>query len=50
MAQNGPAPGDSGNFGEKRIRRVQVELNLEEARTFVGKLREIEKEMIAANQ
>lgn len=43
LAQNGPSPGESGNFGDKNIRRVVVELNLEEARTFVGKLRDIEK-------
>ena len=49
LAQNAPSPGESGNFGDKHIRRVVVELNLEEARTFVGKLRDIEKEIIAAS-
>lgn len=43
LSQNGPSLGENGNFGDKQIRRVVVELNLEEARTFVGKLRDIEK-------
>ena len=43
LAQNGPSLGENGNFGDKQIRRVVVELNLEEARTFVGKLKDIEK-------
>ena len=43
LAQNGPSSGEGGSFSDKNIRRVIIELNLDEARTFVGKLREIEK-------
>ena len=50
MAQNGPQPGEDGSHSDKNIRRVVVELNLEEARTFVGKLKDIEKEIVAASQ
>ena len=50
LAQNGPQTGESGTHSDKNIRRVVVELNLEEARTFVGKLKDIEKEIIAASQ
>ena len=50
LAQNGPQTGESGVHSDKNIRRVVVELNLEEARTFVRKLKDIEKEIIAASQ
>lgn len=35
--------------GDKAIRRVVVEMNLDEARAFVNKLKDIEKELIAAS-
>ena len=50
LAQNGPQTGEDGSHSDKNIRRVVVELNLEEARTFVGKLKNIEKEIIASSQ
>ena len=50
LAQNGPLPGQEGSHSDKNVRRVVVELNLEEARTFVGKLKTIEKEIIASSQ
>ena len=36
--------------GEQNIKRVVIEMDLEEARTFVAKLKGIEKEIIAASQ
>ena len=35
---------------EQQIKRVVVEMNLDEARTFVGKLKAIEKEILTASQ
>lgn len=36
--------------GDRAIRRVVIELNLEEARAFVAKLRDVEKEIVAATK
>ena len=42
LAQN-----DDGD--QRKVRRVVVELNLEEARAFVSKLKDIEREVVAAS-
>ena len=36
--------------GEQNIKRVIIEMDLEEARTFITKLKGIEKEILAASQ
>ena len=34
----------------KRLERVVLEMNLQEAKAFVGKLREVEREILGASQ
>ena len=45
LAQN-----DSNESGLQMVRRVVVEMNVEEARAFVAKLRNVEREVIMASQ
>ena len=44
LAQN-----DSGENGQV-IRRVVIEMNVDEARAFVTKLRDVERELLMASQ
>ena len=46
LAQNSAAEGSSG----ETVRRVVVEMNVEEARAFVAKLRDVERELLMASQ
>ena len=47
LAQNGNSE-EAG--GQQMVRRVIVEMDVEEARAFVAKLRDIEREVLQASQ